>query len=906
MAYTPINNLPPAPQRNDSPEDFVTKADAHVAALATWTNQVNNAGIYVDTVVSDIEATAAQNVSDMNTIKTDTISSRDQAEGFAAASEQSARDSQQYSQISLAAANFKGEWQDLSGPLSIPASVYWNGKYWVLLNNVANVSSETPSDTATNWAELAAIQVVRTPVIISPQSGSVGVIPTPTLEASAYGNIYGDVRNYRLFQVDDGDFSTPIYEFQGDTDSHTVASTLPLNTQLKWRCKDVAVGGAESNWSGVSVFSTGDVTVGTPTLSVEGSPTDVPESPLLETSAFSVIGGSDTHLNTDWQILNDQLVVVWESLADSANKLSVTVDAGVLQESTTYTFRARHRGTTYGVGAWVSVVATTKAMFFDDNSDVDGLTFAAMDTAGNFDSTTDTGFFGEIPATDLVDNYDYRGTWSASIAYTAGQSVVYNAVKYVALTSTTGNQPDTSPTQWAVDGREFLPTGRWLFEHMGFGQGVLQFAGNTASDAGWLKFYSHGKVLYVAKKPFAHSISWDAIACRDGVFGDRTVRIGTKLYKVRLLTGAASDPIDLTNIAATNSCAQNYGGGSEYNELIYRIHQTVVTCGADTHDGGPQVGANWASYTDADLVIASGNGRAKWTQETASNNTSGRVYRGNDRLSGLYSPASSFVDTACGWLPVLELISDGDEPYNSAVLGVGPTQLTYDFHTDTGYFGTVSSAEFISGSALASSIGLTSGTAINDTTDWLKFYWHGQIHYIPMKPLRHSVSWDHIYDRGAVYGVSSMGLFGKGTAAPSVVQNREVTIGTDTFRVKLLKGAENGDVDGSTSFPAADESGRNSEYNDLIYRVHQDVPSSASGLTYDGGGQIGDNWASYTDTDLVIAAGDGRAKWAIERRSDSTSGRVLRGPGRLSVLGSLTSSSVYTAGGWLPSLVLKP
>jgi hypothetical protein len=124
--------------------------------------------------------------------------------------------------------------------------------------------------------------------------------------------------------------------------------------------------------------------------------------------------------------------------------------------------------------------------------------------------------------------------------------------------------------------------------------------------------------------------------------------------------------------------------------------------------------------------------------------------------------------------------------------------------------------------------------------------------------------------------------------------------------VKLLKGAENGDVDGSTSFPAADESGRNSEYNDLIYRVHQDVPSSASGLTYDGGGQIGDNWASYTDTDLVIAAGDGRAKWAIERRSDSTSGRVLRGPGRLSVLGSLTSSSVYTAGGWLPSLVLKP
>jgi hypothetical protein len=149
-------------------------------------------------------------------------------------------------------------------------------------------------------------------------------------------------------------------------------------------------------------------------------------------------------------------------------------------------------------------------------------------------------------------------------------------------------------------------------------------------------------------------------------------------------------------------------------------------------------------------------------------------------------------------------------------------------------------------------------------------------------------------------------LFGKGTAAPSVVQNREVTIGTDTFRVKLLKGAENGDVDGSTSFTAAGEYGRNSEYNDLIYRVHQDVPSSASGLTYDGGGQIGDNWASYTDTDLVIAAGDGRGKWAIERRSDSASRRVSRGYDRLSHLSS-SSSSLVTAGfGWLPALVLKP
>lgn len=52
-----------------------------------------------------------------------------------------------------ASANFKGEWSTLAGALATPASVLHLGKYWALVNNLANVAASTPGVSA-DWLEM--------------------------------------------------------------------------------------------------------------------------------------------------------------------------------------------------------------------------------------------------------------------------------------------------------------------------------------------------------------------------------------------------------------------------------------------------------------------------------------------------------------------------------------------------------------------------------------------------------------------------------------------------------------------------------------------------------------------------------------------------------------------------------
>jgi len=221
-----------------------------------------------------------------------------------------------------------------------------------------------------------------------------------------------------------------------------------------------------------------------------------------------------------------------------------------------------------------------------------------------------------------------------------------------------------------------------------------------------------------------------------------------------------------------------------------------------------------------------------------------------------------------------------------------------------GYFGEVASTVLFNGDDLATELGVDQGVLQNGDAGWLKFAWRGQIIYIAKRTFMHSVSWDHLYARGIVYGTDDNGLYPRGTAT-----NQYTTVTKDNFGylVDLMTGAAADPI--NTALRAETYSstlglGAGSMWNELIYRVHTSVPVAPNGLTLDGGAQLGDNWAEFTDADLNIL-GNGRASWCQDTASEATSGRVYRGDSRLSRFLVSTASNVSTGFGWRPRLVLK-
>ena len=178
---------------------------------------------------------------------------------------------------------------------------------------------------------------------------------------------------------------------------------------------------------------------------------------------------------------------------------------------------------------------------------------------------------------------------------------------------------------------------------MGITEGTLH-----NNDGGWLHFYvgknatcnRSGKPyeIFVSKKTVRYGISWNHINSKNGIEGKPVIANNGITYTCRLLTGADANP-------ATN----RNGMGSEWNNLIYRVHSEVVNTGTNK-----QIGANWANMSDTELGVnyqTTPNGSFSWCQEHYRAAT--RVSRGDSSVSnfGDYNPTSA--TTLNGWRPVL-------------------------------------------------------------------------------------------------------------------------------------------------------------------------------------------------------------------------------------------------------------
>ena len=148
-------------------------------------------------------------------------------------------------------------------------------------------------------------------------------------------------------------------------------------------------------------------------------------------------------------------------------------------------------------------------------------------------------------------------------------------------------------------------SGEALCTAIGLTAGTLQ-----NSDAGWLKYASDNQILYVAKKTFKHTVSWNDINAKGAVWGEKLVQVGNHVFACRLLSSA------------------------EWNKLIYPVHVNYGT---------------WASFSNTELNIT-GNGGYTWTSTPSG---SDRIIRGNTSVESSGPNPPSSAGSALGFRPVL-------------------------------------------------------------------------------------------------------------------------------------------------------------------------------------------------------------------------------------------------------------
>jgi hypothetical protein len=139
---TTVSNFSnPTDRANQTAAEFSTAADDTIADLEdNIIPEINDVADEMNTVAGEVNTNATN----------------------ALASKNSAADSEA---VALAAANFEGEWDDLTGALSVPASVYHDSAYWMLLSDLADVTAKEPG-VDSEWSA-----IYPSPFTVVPQTG---------------------------------------------------------------------------------------------------------------------------------------------------------------------------------------------------------------------------------------------------------------------------------------------------------------------------------------------------------------------------------------------------------------------------------------------------------------------------------------------------------------------------------------------------------------------------------------------------------------------------------------------------------------------------------------------------------------------------------------------------------------
>jgi hypothetical protein len=163
------------------------------------------------------------------------------------------------------------------------------------------------------------------------------------------------ITNYNVFST----YSVSASAGTATVSGNTISFTAPISAQT------VTLTVTKDSLNSTFSLVIQGAGVATPTNSTPANgATNQTSSVALAASAFSWIGVSDTHLNSDWQLATDSgfTTVVQSTSTDATNKTTWTVTG--LTVNTTYYWRVRYRGTANGVSSWSTGTTFATAVSF--------------------------------------------------------------------------------------------------------------------------------------------------------------------------------------------------------------------------------------------------------------------------------------------------------------------------------------------------------------------------------------------------------------------------------------------------------------------------------------------------------------------------------------------------------------
>ena len=562
--------------------------------------------------------------------------------------------------------------------------------------------------------------------------------------------------------------------------------------------------------------TTPNISVKKPTINISGYPNEVPRFPMITTSPFETTADTDVHISTTYIIEGVGGNVVWRYITTNEDELTkYSLLDFILVPDTDYILKVVHTGDLYGDSETAVLEFRTRKVFIEipidpDNNDI---------IVGTDDNNESPKYYGEFDYDSLNDTRNYLGNWNGVTEYKYDDQVLHEGRLWYAqdtsdvvttgtnlnLNREPGLQAVNDVEYWKEDTRTTLPTYQWLLRQLGLTvdivdnhasgitQGPIRRGSKSGEKSKLSKFVLNSKVLYIYNTIEVNNISFNDLAMYGLVGEGRTIRVGERLYWLRLMS------------SQDHQALHNFRETQDVNNLIHVETDIDIWLGDKTDiDGTALVGG-----------------------------ASGSVYESDAR------------ERSKGLRLVLEYVSQYEEPWLIAKRQY--PDLKYDRYTDTGYFGTIDNHYY----NMHAAIGLLEGTQINYNTSHLCFYSHGKRLIVNRMPISYGVAFNKLLELNVVFG-GDVKIPGYQCTTIEDFDDKKYNVRLLRGGISYLDLEE--DIEklpvGYLNSPS--NTARFSEWNELIYRVANQTPLNIDTNPLHGGYQIGSNWASLDNIGVGV------------------------------------------------------